>query len=131
MNGRTFKERELLKKKKNKAFLFLFYLEFLGPVWTRKFHHSIFVTQFPSLITHNSSLITQFFTLIWHHHFIFITQYFSHYLWVPHLLHCQSTSVLLLAEHFHPIKTLSFLISPSPSPSALSLSQSRNPNPNP
>ena len=88
------------------------------------FYHSI-------SITHHSSLITQFFTLIWHHHFIFITQYFSHHLWVPHLLHCQSTSVLLLAEHFHPIKTLSFLISPSPSPSALSLSQSRNPNPNP
>ena len=43
-------------------------------VWLYFFHHSIF-------ITHHSSLITQFFTSIWHHHPIFITQYFSHYLW--------------------------------------------------
>ena len=37
---------------------------------------------FPSLNFHHSSLITQFFIPIWHHHLIFITQYFSHYLWV-------------------------------------------------
>ena len=34
-----------------------------------------FITQFPSLIT-------QIFTPVWHHHPIFIIQYFSHYLWV-------------------------------------------------
>ena len=33
------------------------------------------------LITQFSSLITQFFTLVWHYCPIFITQYFSHYLW--------------------------------------------------
>ena len=37
-----------------------------------------FITQFPSLITLNT-------TSVWHHHSIFITQYFSHYLWVPYL----------------------------------------------
>ena len=31
---------------------------------------------------HHSSFITQFFTLVWHHQPISITQYFSHYLWV-------------------------------------------------
>ena len=56
---------------------------YLGAVWLH-----FFITQFPSLkfyhsslITHHSSLITQFFTPIWHHHLISITQYFSHYLW--------------------------------------------------
>ena len=137
MNGRTFKERELFKKKKKNQSLFvpvlfgIFRACLNKEISSLNFRHSISITHHSQLITHHSSLITQFFTLIWHHHFIFITQYFSHHLWVPHLLHCQSTSVLLLAEHFHPIKTLSFLISPSPSPSALSLSQSRNPNPNP
>ena len=36
---------------------------------------------FSSLNFHHSSLITQFFTPVWHHHPISITQYFSHYLW--------------------------------------------------
>ena len=48
------------------------------PVWTTKNHHSISVTQFPSLITH-------FFTLIWQHHFYFHHSIFLHYSWVPHL----------------------------------------------
>ena len=65
----------------------------------QKFHHSISVTQFPSLIT-------QFFTPVWHHHPISITQYFSHYLWIPYLSLGQSTYVLLPAEHFHPISLL-------------------------
>ena len=43
-------------------------------VWLHFFDHLI-------SITHNSSLITQFFTPVWHHHPISITQYFSHYLW--------------------------------------------------
>ena len=42
--------------------------------WSINFHHLL-------LITHHLSLITQFFTSIWHHHPISITQYFSHYLW--------------------------------------------------
>ena len=45
------------------------------------FGQQFFITQFPSLITHHSSLITQFFTPVWHHHPISITQYFSYYLW--------------------------------------------------
>ena len=43
------------------------------------------ITQFPSLITHYSSLITRNTTPVWHHHSISITQYFSHYLWVLYL----------------------------------------------
>ena len=43
------------------------------------------ITQFPSLITRYSSLITRNTTPVWHHHSISITQYFSHYLWVPYL----------------------------------------------
>ena len=57
----------------------------LGPVWTTKNHHSISVTQFPSLITHHSSLITQFFTSVCLHHSVSITHYFSHYLEGPRL----------------------------------------------
>ena len=68
----------------------------LEPVWTTKNHHSIFVTQFPSLITHHSSLIfyhssliTQIFTSVCLHHPIPITQYFLHYSWTPQLSLCQ------------------------------------------
>ena len=43
------------------------------------------ITQFPSLITHYSSLITRNTTPVWHHHSISITKYFSHFLWVPYL----------------------------------------------
>ena len=50
-----------------------------------------FITQFPSLITHHSSLKipNPFGTIIpvWHHHSLVITQYFLHYLWVSHLSH--------------------------------------------
>ena len=53
----------------------------LEPVWPTIFHHSISITQF-------LSLITQFFTPVWHHHPISITQYFSHYLWVIHGNRC-------------------------------------------
>ena len=45
----------------------------------------IFITQFPSLITHHSSLITQNTLPVWHYHSLVITQYFSHYLWVSYL----------------------------------------------
>ena len=90
-----------------------------------------FITQFPSLITHNSSLITQFFTSVWHHHPISITQYFSHYLWAPHLSLCQSTSVLLPAEHFHPIKISLFSfplpLQPCHSPKPRKISQAPSP----
>ena len=51
------------------------------PVWLHFFNHSISITHHSSLINHNSSPITQFFTLVWHHHPISITQYFSYYLW--------------------------------------------------
>ena len=55
----------------------------LGLVQFVFFCHSISVTRYSSLITHHSSLIT-------HHSkipclFGTITQYFSHYLWVPYL----------------------------------------------
>ena len=67
----------------------------LEPVWPTKFGHSIFVTQFPllithhlSLITHHSSLITQFFTSVCLHHSVSITHYFSHYLEGPRLSRC-------------------------------------------
>ena len=39
-----------------------------------------FIIQFPLLITQN-------ILPIWHHHSLVITQYFSHYLWVPYLSH--------------------------------------------
>ena len=51
----------------------------------RLFGHHFLVTQFPSLITHNSSLITLNTKAIWHHHSLPISQYFSHYLWVSYL----------------------------------------------
>ena len=60
----------------------------LEPVWVTKFDHSISVTQFPSLITHHSLLITQFFTSVCLHHSISITHYFSHYLGGPRLSQC-------------------------------------------
>ena len=37
---------------------------------------------------HHSSFITQFFTPVWHHHPISITQYFSHCLWALYLSQC-------------------------------------------
>ena len=46
-----------------------------------------FITQFPSLNFRHSSLIThhsKYYTRLAHHS-ISITQYFSHYLWVPYL----------------------------------------------
>ena len=45
----------------------------------------ISVSQFPSLITHHSSIITQNTLPVWNHHSLIIIQYFSHYLWVPYL----------------------------------------------
>ena len=60
-------------------------MAYLEPVWVSFFHHSISVTQFLSLITHNSSLNTHFFTFIWQHYFYFHHSIFSHYSWVPHL----------------------------------------------
>ena len=48
-----------------------------GVDWIHFFDHS----QFSLLITHHLTLITQFFTPVWHHHPISITQYFSHYFW--------------------------------------------------
>ena len=56
--------------------------------WSLNFHNS-------SLITHHSSLITQFFTPIWHHHLISITQYFSHYLWAHT---CQPVQLFLIED---------------------------------
>ena len=44
-----------------------------------------FITQFPSLITHHSSLITQIFTPVWHHHSISVTQYIFHTICGPYL----------------------------------------------
>ena len=52
-------------------------------VWPTKNGHSISVTQFSSLITYISSLITQIFTSICLHLPISIAQYFSHYSWTP------------------------------------------------
>ena len=86
--------------------MFLLYLEFLGPVWTRKFHHSIFVTQFPSLITHNSSLITHHSSLNFSHSFgiitlflslnIFHTIYGSHTCYIVRaLLFCYSRNIFI------------------------------------
>ena len=48
-----------------------------GVVWIHFFDYS----QFSLLITHHLTLITQFFTPVWHHYPISITQYFSHYFW--------------------------------------------------
>ena len=50
-------------------------------VWIHFFDHFQF-----------SLLITQFFTPIWHHHPISITQYFSHYFWTHT---CQSVQLFL------------------------------------
>ena len=70
----------ILKFKKKKK-------KYLGPVWLTKFHHSISVTQFPSLITHHSSLITHYLSLNFSHPFAFITQFPSliifHTIWGP------------------------------------------------
>ena len=52
---------------------------------------------FLSLNFHYSSLITQFFTLVWHHHPISITQYFSPYLWANT---CPSVQLFLLFLFF-------------------------------
>ena len=52
-----------------------------GVVWIHFFDHFQF-----------SLLITQFFTPIWHHHPISITQYFSHYFWTHT---CQSVQLFL------------------------------------
>ena len=74
----------------------------LEPVWTTKNHHSISVTQFPSLITHILSLIT-------HHsnfhirlpsssnsyHSIFLTLFMD-----PTTVTVSASSVLLPACHF-------------------------------
>ena len=46
-----------------------------------------FITQFPSLITHHSSLITQIFTPVWHHHSISVTQYIFHTICWPNTCH--------------------------------------------
>ena len=62
-NGQYISLKIFLKLKFN-SFSFLFFvflqanLQYLGAVWMAFFHHSIFVTQFPLLIAHHSSLIT-------------------------------------------------------------------------
>ena len=55
----------------------------------------IFITQFSSLITHHSIFITHHSPLItlntkvvWYHHSVSITHYFSHYLRAPRLSRC-------------------------------------------
>ena len=68
---------EMIRRKSN---------EILRPCLVFFFHHSISITQFPSLITHHLLLITLNTTLVGHHHSISITQYFSHYLWVSYLV---------------------------------------------
>ena len=49
--------------------------------WSLNFHHS-------SLNFHHSSLITLNTKVVWYHHSISITHYFSHYLEAPHLSWC-------------------------------------------
>ena len=49
--------------------------------WSLNFHHSSLIIQFSSLITLNTNVV-------WYHHSVFITHYFSHYLGAPRLSRC-------------------------------------------
>ena len=67
---------------------FCSHLRGLEAIWIIFFHHSISITQHSSLITHHSSLFTLNTIHVWHYYSISITQYFSHFLWVPFLSQC-------------------------------------------
>ena len=64
--------------------------------WSLNFHHSSLITQFPSLITHYSPLITLNTKVVWYHHSVSITHYFSYYLGAPRLSQC---SFFFLSKH--------------------------------
>ena len=77
-----------------------------GPVWTTKNHHSISVTQFPSLITHHSYFITHHSSLKFSHPFAFIIQFLSLNIFDtihgPHNCHCVSLFCFVTRVPFFP-----------------------------
>ena len=69
----------------------------LGLVWNFFFYHSSLITQFPSLVTHHSSLKIPH--PVCHYHSLFITQYFST-VCGPHTWHLVKAKLFCGPYHF-------------------------------
>ena len=95
----TFLEMAYLKKGKTMS------LAKFGQIDKEENLRPCLVCFFSSLNFRHSSLITLNTTLVWHHHSISITQYFSHYLWASYLSP-SATLFLFLFIYFFPVPKL-------------------------